>query len=215
MNTVNDKIEFVDGVEYRYSSEWTHKLESEQHWRLYWHQQSIMQGLVLPGQAVLEIGHGSGFTSNYLRSKGVSVTTFDIDPDKKPDILGNIVTFSFDQIYDHFLAFELFEHIPYDQFEKVLHKIARACRGYLFLSVPRAEKIVVDLSLKLPFIRRINLEIPLHRSYLEEKHHFWEIDYGPTTRAKFKETVEGAGFKITHTEKVFSRLFFVLKSPTK
>ena len=44
-----------------------------------------MEGLVLPKQHVLEIGVGSGFTANYLRSRGVQVTTLDIDHEKEPD----------------------------------------------------------------------------------------------------------------------------------
>ena len=36
---------------------------------LYWHQQKLMEGLVAPNDTVLEVGVGSGFTANHLRSK--------------------------------------------------------------------------------------------------------------------------------------------------
>ena len=82
--------EVVEGVEYRYSSGWTHGFESETRWRLYWRQQKLMRDLLAPGDRVLEIGIGTQFVANYLRSKGISVTTLDIDADKHPEIVANI-----------------------------------------------------------------------------------------------------------------------------
>jgi 16S rRNA A1518/A1519 N6-dimethyltransferase RsmA/KsgA/DIM1 with predicted DNA glycosylase/AP lyase activity len=85
------RVEVIDGVEYAHpSSEWTKKLEKEFHWQLYWRQQNVMNNLIQPGDHLLEIGPGSGFTTNYLRSKGIQVTTLDLNPDKKPDIVANI-----------------------------------------------------------------------------------------------------------------------------
>ena len=100
-------------MEYHYSSHWIHELESETHWRLYWRQQKLMRDLVSAGDRVLEIGVGTGFTANYLRSKGVHVTTLDIDAEKQPDIVANVAQFDFPELYDAILAFEVFEHLPY------------------------------------------------------------------------------------------------------
>ena len=98
----DEKKQIVNGIIYRYSTSWIYKLETEQHWRLYWHQQKLMEGKVKPGDSVLEIGVGTGFTANYLRSKGVNVTTLDIDADKKPDIVANIVTYKLSPIVRSF-----------------------------------------------------------------------------------------------------------------
>ena len=59
-----------------------------------------MEGLLAEGDTVLEIGPGSGFTSNYLRSKGIAVTTLDIDPAKHPDIVANVVEYEFPEPHD-------------------------------------------------------------------------------------------------------------------
>src|SRR5437763_1112619 len=104
------KTDLVDGVAYRYSTEWIHQLEGETHWRLYWRQQRLMRDLITPDDRLLEIGLGTGFTANYLRSRGVAVTTLDIDADKRPDIVANVARYDFPTGYDAILAFEVFEH---------------------------------------------------------------------------------------------------------
>ena len=63
----------------KYSSNWIHKLETREHWLSYWHQIKLMEGYVEQKDSLVEIGIGSGFTSNYLRSKKVDVLTIDID----------------------------------------------------------------------------------------------------------------------------------------
>ena len=70
---------------YKYGAEWTKNLESYEHWGFYWYQQKIMEGFTKwhKSETILEIGVGSGFTSNYCRNKGFKVTTLDIDDDKK------------------------------------------------------------------------------------------------------------------------------------
>ena len=78
MNTGSSKSQNVDGIEYRYSSEWIKSLESEDHWRFYWSQISLIHKELQEGDTILEIGPGSGFTTNYLRSKGYTVSTIDI-----------------------------------------------------------------------------------------------------------------------------------------
>ena len=91
----NYEKETIRGVEYKYSAEWIYDLESEEHWRLYWNQQKLMQNKVSSGDNVLEIGVGSGFTANYLKSKSINVKTLDIDRGKKPDIVANLVEYQF------------------------------------------------------------------------------------------------------------------------
>ena len=104
-------------MNYSYSTDWIHNLESKKHWQLYWHQQKLLENRISVNDKILEVGVGSGFTANYLKSKGFNVKTVDIDQNKNPDIVKNIVYtepkfFNFDVL----LAFNIFEHIPYDEF---------------------------------------------------------------------------------------------------
>lgn len=207
------QIQMVDGVAYRYSSSWIQTLEREQHWRLYWRQQKIMQDPVRPGHHVLEIGVGSGFAANYLRSKGIKVTTIDIDCEKKPDIQANIVSYDFPNFYDHILAFEVFEHLPFDKFKEVLIKIARICKGYVFLSVPRNERVWLHIECKLPKLRQFSLSLVTKKGRISKgDFHFWEVDDGKITKRRFEDTLRDTGLKIVAHEKAFSRLFYTLKS---
>ncbi len=208
----DEKVEYVNGIRYRYSTEWINSLESELRWRLYWQQQKMMEKLVLPGQRVLEIGVGSGFTANYLRSKGIYVTTLDIDPGKKPDIVANIVKYEFEEVYDHILAFEVFEHIPFEQFIAVVKKLSKVCQRCLFLSVPRNEKIWMKAKIKLPLLREINFTVRTLRKNIVTKNHFWEVDHPATPKKKFEQALIDAGFAVTFHKQFFSFLYYVLES---
>lgn len=203
----------LDGVEYKYSAAWIRTLESETHWRLYWRQQKLMQGLISPGQHILEIGVGSGFTANYLRSKGVKVTTLDIDADKKPDIVANVVNYDFPQKYDHVLGFEVFEHIPFEKFMGILPKLATICQGHLFMSVPRNDRLWLRSEFQLPRVGTQRFEITTPRSLASgSNHHFWEVGHGKVTLAFLKGAITNAGFTLIRQEKAFSRLFFAFRT---
>jgi len=200
-----------DGIAYRFSSDWIYKLETEEHWRLYWRQQKIMEGRIHPGDSILEIGVGTGFTANYLRSKGFLVTTVDIDEEKKPDIVANIVTFDPKQIFDHILAFEVFEHIPFEKFVQVLEKLARKCRKYLFISVPQYRRVVVSVECSLPKLGRWAFALTVPKSKLVESHHFWELGYQGINERKLVGILSNYGFRLEHSEEAFCRSFFAFR----
>ena len=172
-----------------------------------------MEELVKPGQHVLEIGVGSGFAANYLRSNNIAVTTLDIDEDKSPDIVANLVTYEFQQEYDHILGFEVFEHIPFKEFKALLNKFSKFCKGYLFLSVPRNERIWLQCELKLPILGNMAFEITTLKGKISEPHHFWEVDYGKFSKKHLEKTFEQHDFEMVNCQKKFSKLFYTLKSP--
>jgi len=189
----NKKI--VNGTEYLYSSDWINKLESRQHWIFYWCQQKLMEHLIKPGDCILEIGVGSGFTANYLRSKGYNITTIDIDPGKHPDIVANIVSYEFKHSVDHVLAFEIMEHIPYDIFLFLLLRLRPVIKKYLFLSVPKNERIIFDMSFKIPKLSRRHFSMKIPGKKMATAHH-WEIGVGGINPKKIEQEFEKAGFGI-------------------
>ena len=208
------KIEKIRGFEYKFAADWIYALESEEHWRLYWYQQKTMQHFVRKGENVLEIGVGSGFTANYLKSKGVHVTTLDIDKEKQPDIVANVVQYQFFESYEHILAFEVFEHIPFVEFKNVISKISRACKKTLFLSVPRNERTWFHMDIYLPWIGRKQLRLTTLRGKTTEPAHFWEIDDGTVSEATFEKMLKTCDLDIISKAKQFSRMFYTLK-PTR
>lgn len=206
-NKNDEKYQKIGEHEYHYSTNWIYSLESEKHWRLYWTQLNLMKNDVKPDQHVLEIGVGSGFTANYLRSKGVRVTTIDIDPEKKPDIVSNIVTFNWaDFKYDHLLGFEVFEHIPLQEFLKLLPHLASSFSGYLFFSIPKNERTWLHMEIQLPKLGNRTLRLTTKKNKITTKHHFWEIDAGMTYK-ELTEHLKKSSLKISAQETKFSRLF--------
>lgn len=196
-------------TEYKYTSDWIHKLEDKAHWILYWNQVSLLLEAAEKDDSILEIGKGSGFTSNYLTSKGFRVTTIDIDPDKKPDILTNIVTYPFDEKYDHILAFEVIEHIPYDEMELVMRKLYNACNKSVIISVPRNQKIWFTIDIKTLLFQR-TYSLATIRNKLTTDNHFWEIDYQSYSLERFRKFLKTTGFTITEERKQGATLFFRL-----
>lgn len=197
-------------MEYRYSSHWIHELESETHWRLYWRQQKLMRELVSSGDRVLEIGVGTGFTANYLRSKGVHVTTVDIDTDKRPDIVANIAQYDFPETYDAILAFEVFEHLPYDDLPRLLAKLATAARRHVFLSLPRNRRLVASLNVKLPKVKARTFQWKVRRGEIVEPYHVWELDHGGITVESLEQELARHGFAVVRQDEAFDRRFYAL-----
>ncbi len=205
----NEKTDVVGGTTYRYSSDWVGRLESERHWRLYWRQQKLMERLLSEGDSVLEIGPGTGFTSNYLRAKGIAVTTLDIDPAKSPDVVANVVEYEFPDPHDAVLAFEMFEHIPYEQFQTVLQRAAASARKFVFLSVPRNRKTAARLQLKLPKLKAWTGEVKVRKGGINEPYHVWEVDHGGITVESLQADLERVA-RIERRDEAFDRLFYAL-----
>ena len=204
------KTETVDGIVYKYSSDWIYKLEVPEHWLLYWNQVNLINKYHEKNDTILEIGVGSGFTANYLKSKNISVTTFDIDEEKKPDITGNIVTHKFDKRYDMVMAFEVFEHIPFEKFSEILTNLKVVCNKYIILSIPRNEKTWLEIKVRTPLFKW-SFRIKTLRHKLTTENHFWEIDYKSYTLKKFIRTVEENGFTLSEKKNVDANYFMVFR----
>ena len=184
-------------VEYKFSSDWTRRLESRRHWDYYWHQQKLMEGLVAPGHDdVLEIGVGSGFAANYMKSKGFSVTTLDIDSEKAPDIVANVVTYDFQRKYSAILAFEILEHIPFDEFRRVVAKLPSVASRYAFISLPRNVISLLDVAIKVPRLPEMRVRVPVKRRKIGTPSHHWEMDYGPYSVSRVEAILQSSGMSI-------------------
>lgn len=185
----------LNSTKYKFSSDWIHGLETEQHWAFYWCQQKLMDGLIEKEDTILEIGVGSSFTANYLRSKGYNVTTIDIDPGKKPDIVANVVTYEFENKYDHVLAFEILEHIPYEEFRALLRKLRTIINKNLFFSIPRNELVLFEMIIGLPMYRNKKLKISISKGKITTEAHHWEIGCCGVTEKKVLDEFKSNGFQ--------------------
>lgn len=194
-----------------FASDWIHKLESELHWRYYWHQQELIENYLKKTDRILEIGVGSKFTSNYLKSKGYNITTTDIDPNKEPDIVANIVDYKFDQNFDHILAFEIFEHLPFEDFKLAINNISTICNKNLFISLPRNEKHWFRLSVDFKIFQINNFQITTKRNKIKSKYHHWEVDYEHYTKKYLLKIFRKNSFSLIRYKKFYSLMFFAFE----
>lgn len=135
---------------------------------------------------VLEIGVGNGFVSTYLRAAGLSVTTFDINPNLKPDIVAPIRELEAHVTpgeYDLIACCEVLEHQPFSVFGDAIERFARLSDN-LFLTVPDSgRKFGWGGLIQLPRFRRwvgAWWKIPF-RAYELTPEHFWEVGFTSAT----------------------------------
>lgn len=137
------------------------------------------------GKKILEIGKGNGLISDYLKKSGFDVTTFDFDKDLNPDIVGDAREINLpENSFDIIIAFEILEHIPFNEVENVLEKINKITKKYAIISLPY-RSTAFEFVLKFPGIRSILkkdfvsffIRIPLRFKGIESSgQHYWEID---------------------------------------
>lgn len=139
----------------------------------------------LSPSTILEIGPGNGIVSDILRKSGKKVTTFDINENLRPDVIGNIVEIDKifeDNSFDLILCAEVLEHLPFEHFEGIVEKFNRITRKNVVITLPRNHHILLDFvcSLKVPFIPYLHSNIFLRLPNRQKwSGHHWEMDFAP------------------------------------
>lgn len=181
----------------------------------YWHQ--INEILILQPTSVLEVGVGNGFLSEYLRKRGVTLTTVDFDERLKPDVVGSVLNLPFeDQEFDVVVCYQVLEHIPYNDLTIALGELRRASKRKVIISLPDVTP-KATLHLRLPMIcnRGIVLSLPLEiHQHVFDGQHYWEIGKKNSPLRIIAETIRKAGFTIERTYRVYEfpyHRFFVLR----
>ncbi|MCX5744662.1 MAG: methyltransferase domain-containing protein [Proteobacteria bacterium] len=180
------------------------RYEDRERWMSYWHQ--IRAVLAVRPKTVLEIGPGSGVFRRYLEHAGVTVKTLDIDASRGVDYVADITrldeTLPPGLTFDAVCAFQVLEHLPFDQFETCLAGIARRAKPHVFISLPyRGLRIrwafwwgdhLLTLGHKfmIPFYR--------HKPIPE---HYWELGYPYSARKVTKVIAK----HLTVVERAFIR----------
>lgn len=144
-----------------------------------------------PG-SVLEIGVGDGVLRDYLKSNTeIAYTSLDIADDLKADVIGSVLKMPFaDSSFDTICAFEVLEHLPFEQFENALAELKRVSRGSVILSLPHFGPPVKFL-LKLPFLPeiKISFKIPYPRKHVFDGQHYWEVGKQGFPPARIRATL--------------------------
>lgn len=145
-------------------------------WVSYFHQ--INETLKLSPVDILEVGVGDGVFGSYIKNNTkINYQSMDLLKELNPDIVGNINKIPLaDNSVDLVVAFEVLEHLPFEDLAKSLEEIRRVTRKNAIISLPHFGP-AIKLSFKLPFLKEIKLAckffFPLKHKFNGE--HYWEI----------------------------------------
>ncbi|MDD3818399.1 MAG: class I SAM-dependent methyltransferase [Actinomycetota bacterium] len=166
----------------------------------YWYQ--INEIISLKPASILEIGVGNSFVSNYLKKKGFEVTTLDIEPGLKPDIVGSVLSIPFSpNSFDVVACYEVLEHLPYKNFSKALAEIYRVCKNYAIISLPDRRR-VYRFNLQIPRLGEVKKLIPLPGVRKIHDQHYWEIG-GEIKFSMILSEINRRGFIIKKNYRIF------------
>ncbi len=145
---------------------------------------------------ILEIGPGSNLVSRELGNIGYKVTTCDFDNSVEPDVVADVRKLPFENdSFDCIMACQVLEHIPFEDFEKVVGDLARITKKYAIISLPN-RSTGFELVFKMPFMQTLfkrrffdlNIEFPVRfPGFAESDQHYWEIDHFTTSKKKVRQ----------------------------
>lgn len=157
-------------------------------WSSYYHQ--IREILRTEPKTVLEVGAGDETVKRFVvRATNASYTTLDVADDLRPDIVGSLLAIPTpSKHFDTVCAFEVLEHIPWDDVPRALAELARVSKRQVLISVPHFGP-TVDLSIKIPFLPRLRifLKIPFPKRHVFNGQHYWELGKKGYSVASFRE----------------------------
>lgn len=131
----------------------------------------------------LEIGIGNKLVSDHIKKQGINVTTCDHDKKFSPDKVADVRKLPFkNKEFDTVAAFEVLEHLPFEDFNKALNELNRVSKKYVILSLPYRcvewqaylnfwfiKRWKFNLSLKIPaFFKKVNINT-------NDYGHYWEM----------------------------------------
>ncbi|MGL4502832.1 MAG: class I SAM-dependent methyltransferase [Planktothrix sp.] len=168
----------------------------------YYNQKRIIQSLGKSVHKILEIGIFNSLFSEILLREGYEVVRADFDPDLKPDIILDLKSdFKIEpDTFDAIVLFQVLEHIPYEDFEAAIKKIAQATKKFVVISLPY-NTLYFTLQFHFSFNQRprsLLVQIPQFWSskpYTPDEH-CWEIGLKGYPKKRIVTSLENAGLKL-------------------
>lgn len=141
----------------------------------YW---QLKEVLAQRPSSILEVGTGDLVFGSFIKSNtSVSYTSVDTAKDLCPDVVGSIVELPFpDKSFDIACAFEVLEHLPFNEFDRAVGELCRVARTHVVISVPHFGPMF-SFSLKVPFLPqlRVAFKIPFPKKHEFNGQHYWEL----------------------------------------
>ena len=170
--------------------------------------------------SILEVGPGSGYFASIMKDLNYMVKTADIKDRTNPDYLGDFRETEIPERFDLVAAFEMLQHLPYEDLPETLTRLAALSNKYVLISIPaRVHKF--ELALEIPAMlapRRLGLgwfrgrhsmsttwEWPRGRDRSKStwegredywNPHYWEVGRKSFPRSRFLAEIESSGLQI-------------------
>lgn len=162
---------------------------TRERWGSIWHQ--IDEIVRLQPEVVLEVGPGPGVLKNILPIFNVKIETLDLDPELAPDHVGSATDLPFpDNSYDTVCAFQMLEHLPYEDSLLAFSEMVRVSSRNVVISLPDA-KILWKYHFHLPKIggRDFLVSRPAigPKEHFFDGEHYWEVNKKGYSVAKIIE----------------------------
>ena len=108
-------------------------------WDSLWHQVRLIDSL--KPLSILEVGIGNGLLRTICNHLGFQFTTVDIDPALKPEIVASVSELPLkSKSFDLSCAFQVLEHLPYQDALKGFQELCRISRKDVLISLPNAAR---------------------------------------------------------------------------
>ncbi|MUH00224.1 methyltransferase domain-containing protein [Scytonema sp. UIC 10036] len=169
----------------------------------YHHQMRLIFSLGHQVKNVLEIGIFNSLMTHLLKSSGYNVTTADIDPNLKPDLIVDLTRdFSLPKdTFDAIVLFQVLEHLPYEQSEQALQKLAEATKKFVIISIPSCTQFLAIQVRFAYFQRPRHLFINIPKFWSTKpicKQHYWEMGLKGYPKKRILNSVAKAGLTVKH-----------------
>jgi len=167
----------------------------------YHHQLRLIFSLGNQVKNVLEIGIFNSLLTDILKNNGYNVTTADVDPNLKPEMILDLTTdFSLPKDkFDAIVLFQVLEHFPYEQSEQALKKLAEATKKFLVISIPCCTEYFA-LQIKTSFSERPrHLLINVPKFWTTKpvcNEHYWEMGLKGYPKKRILNSVAKVGLTV-------------------
>ena len=168
---------------------------------------------------ILDIGVGSHFFSNYLKSNGYDVISLDVCRDLHPDVTASVVNLPFEtSAFDVGLCCEVLEHLPYECFKKGLSELYRVVTQFVILSIPDSSyylSVHLRYSPMKEYKHVFSFPILLHRKLIFNGAHYWEVGRSGYPLSEISKAIADTGFTVLKTyrsiDNPYCRMFLLRK----
>lgn len=172
-------------------------------------------------KSVLEIGVGDKVIGSYLKNNtDITYTSADYSDKLGPDIVADVRHLPCaDNSFDVVCAFEVLEHIPFQDFELAVKELLRVSKHRVLISMPHWGRSFA-FSIQIPFfgIKKFNFKLPyllFKIKHVFNGEHYWEIGKDMYPVYRIKQAILDAGGVLERdfvpTENTYHHFFIIHK----